>query len=111
MEHRSLYISSCDNRRADYPIISKNLYFLCLGTSEKRSYNFLQTVVSKREVPSYVRNSKSPETRQVHDRLVSTLEHMASSKVGQDQVSGGVTVLCWHATPVAYVPWKPCTIR
>ena len=34
----------------------------------------------------------------------------ASPKVGQDQVSGGVSVLCWHAAPVAYVPWKPCTI-
>ena len=33
----------------------------------------------------------------------------ASPKVGQDQVSGGVSVLCWHAAPVAYVLWKPCT--
>ena len=30
---------------------------------------------------------KSPETRQVQER----------DKVGQDQVSGGVSVLCWHA--------------
>ena len=35
----------------------------------------------------------------------------ASPKVGQVQVSGGVSVLCWHAAPVAYVLWKPCTIR
>ena len=35
----------------------------------------------------------------------------ASPKVGQDQVSGGVSVLCWHAAPVAYVLWEPCTIR
>ena len=35
----------------------------------------------------------------------------ASPKVGQDQVYGGVSVLCWHAAPVAYVLWKPCTIR
>ena len=35
----------------------------------------------------------------------------ASPKVGQDQVSGGVSVLCWHAAPVTYVLWKPCTIR
>ena len=35
----------------------------------------------------------------------------ASPKVGQDQVSGGVSVLCWHAEPVAYVLWKPCIIR
>ena len=32
----------------------------------------------------------------------------ASPKVGQDQVSGWVSVLCWHAAPVAYVLWKPC---
>ena len=25
----------------------------------------------------------------------------ASPKVGQDQVSGGVSVLCWHTAPVA----------
>ena len=35
----------------------------------------------------------------------------ASPKVRQDQVSGGVSVLFWHAAPVAYVLWKPCTIR
>ena len=27
----------------------------------------------------------------------------ASPKVGQDQVSRGVSVLCWHAAPFAYV--------
>ena len=26
----------------------------------------------------------------------------ASLKVGQDQVSGGVSVLCWHAAPVSF---------
>ena len=31
---------------------------------------------------------------------------LASPKVGQDQVSGGVSVLCWHAAPVANVLWK-----
>ena len=35
----------------------------------------------------------------------------ASPKVGQDQVSGGVSVLCWHAAPVANVLLKPYTIR
>ena len=25
---------------------------------------------------------------------------LASPEVGQDQVSGGVSVLCWHAAPV-----------
>ena len=31
----------------------------------------------------------------------------ASPKVGQDQVSGGVIVLCWYAAPVAVSSWKP----
>ena len=35
----------------------------------------------------------------------------ASPKVGKDQVSGGVSVLCWHATPVANVLLKPRIIR
>ena len=26
---------------------------------------------------------------------------------GRDQVSGGVSVPCWHATPVADALWKP----
>ena len=36
---------------------------------------------------------------------------LASPKVGQDQVSGGVSVLCWHAAPAANVLWKPLAIR
>ena len=35
----------------------------------------------------------------------------ASPKVGQDQVSEGVNVLCWPAAPVANVLWKPHTLR
>ena len=36
---------------------------------------------------------------------------LASPKVGLDQVSGGVSVPCWHAAPVANVLWKPLAIR
>ena len=35
----------------------------------------------------------------------------ASPKVGQNHVSGGVSVLCWHAAPVANALWKTHTIR
>ena len=34
----------------------------------------------------------------------------ASPKVGQDQVSGGVSVLCWHAAPFANVLLKSLAI-
>ena len=51
---------------------------------------------------------KSPETRQVQEILVSlNIRTLASPKVGQDQVSGGVSVPCRHATPVANALWKP----
>ena len=33
----------------------------------------------------------------------------ASPKVGQDQVSRGVSVLCWYAAPVANILTKPHT--
>ena len=36
---------------------------------------------------------------------------LASPNVGQDQVSGGVSVLCWYAAPVANDLWKPLAIR
>ena len=36
---------------------------------------------------------------------------LASPKVGQEQMDGRVSVLCWHAAPVANVLWKPPAIR
>ena len=36
---------------------------------------------------------------------------LASPKVGQDQLCGGVNVLCWHDGPVANVLWKPLAIK
>ena len=42
---------------------------------------------------------KSPETKQIKERLVSTLEH-TSPNIGQNQVTGGVRVICWHAAPL-----------
>ena len=35
----------------------------------------------------------------------------ASHKVGQDEVSGGVSLLFWHVTAVANALWKPSAIR
>ena len=54
----------------------------------------------------------SPEKqRQVRKKHWSQqVEHMQVPK-GRDQVSGGVSVPCRHATPVANVLWKPLKIR
>ena len=49
---------------------------------------------SKREVPRDVRNSKVGDKTSSGDIGLDIRTH-ASPKVGQDQVSGGVSVLCW----------------
>ena len=57
-------------------------------------------ILSKIEVPRDVRNSKS-ENRTSSDENGLNIRTNASPKMGQDQVSGGVTVPCWLAAPVA----------
>ena len=49
---------------------------------------------------------KSPETRQVHERLVSTLEHLQVPKWDRTRCPRS-----WHAAPVAIVLWKLLAIR
>ena len=64
---------------------------------------------AKTEVPRDVRNSKVRK----QDKFKKTglnIRTLASPKVGQDQVSGGVSVLCWNVAPVANVLWKPLAI-
>ena len=60
---------------------------------------------AKTEVPRDVRNKTSSGDIGLNIRT------HASPKVGKDQVSGGVSVPCWHAAPVANVLWKPLAIR
>ena len=43
--------------------------------------------------------------------LVSIIGAQASPTMGgRNQVSGRVSVPCWHVTPVANAPWKPLII-
>ena len=43
---------------------------------------------------------ETPETRQVQERLVLTVEHMQVPGIRMSKR------LCWHAAPVANVLWK-----
>ena len=70
-------------------------------------YNRFGQYKAKTEVPRDFRNSKVPSSGDIGLNI----RTLASPKVGQDQVSGGVSVLCWHAAPVANVLWKPLAIR
>ena len=40
-----------------------------------------------------------------------SIRTLASPKVGQNQVSAGVSILCWHAAPFANVLWESLAIR
>ena len=43
--------------------------------------------------------------------FVSTIGALASPKMGDGtRCPDSVSVLCWHATPVANAPWKPLII-
>ena len=45
--------------------------------------------------------------RQVQERSIGlNIRTLESPKVDQDQVSGGVSVLCWHAAPVANIKFE-----
>ena len=65
---------------------------------------------AKTEVPRDVQTQMSGN-KTSSGEIDLNIRALASPKVGQDQVSGGVSVLCWHAAPVANVPWKPLAIR
>ena len=65
---------------------------------------------SKTEVPRDVRNS-NVRNKVVSGELCLNITTLANPKVGLDQVSGGVSVLCWHAAPVASVICKSLAIR
>ena len=62
-------------------------------------------VIRKMDVPRDIRKFKVHK-HDILERLVSTLEHM-HVQIGQDKVSGGVRIPCWHATSAANALWKP----
>ena len=63
------------------------------------------------KVPRGIRGEKSSKDMASSRNLVSTVGALASPKMGgRNQVSGRVSVPCWHATPVANAPWKPLII-
>ena len=56
----------------------------------------------KTEVPRVFENQKSGNKTSLGE-IGLNIRTLASPKVGQDQVSRGVSVLCWHAAPVANI--------
>ena len=76
-----------------------NPFHWCLNLNEKsRKYQGVFEVKSR------------VKTWQVRGIWSQQLEHQQVPKWGRNQVSGRVSVPCWHATPVANAPWKPLII-
>ena len=65
-------------------------------------------VTIKLEVPRDIRNSK-PGSKTSLWAIWLIITTPASPKVGQDKVSGGVSVFRLHVTPIANVQWTPLT--
>ena len=63
--------------------------------------------ISSAEPSSVILRHKTVKTRQVREIWSQQLEDKQVPKGGRDQVSGRVSVPCWHATSVANAPWKP----
>ena len=90
---------SCSERKGSEKIQNEILSrFSDYGVKEKQKYRgMFETQKSRNKTSS--------------GDIGLNIRTLASPKVGQDQVSGGVSVLCWHAAPVANVLWKPLAIR
>ena len=70
--------------------------------------------LSKQKKPQKYRGmleTQKPGNKTSSGEICLNIRTLASPKVGHDQVSGGVSVLCWHAAPVANVLWKPLAIQ
>ena len=78
-------------------------------------FNLLHKIIKIKgtveKVPRGIRGEKSSKDMASSRNLVSAIGAQASPKTeGRNQVSGRVSVPCWHATPVANAPWKPLMI-
>ena len=57
-------------------------------------------------VPMDVQVKSRDKTRQVPENWSQQLEHVKVPKKGRNNLFRRVSVLCWHATPVANAPLK-----
>ena len=60
------------------------------------------------KVPWDILSTKSDK---VWQRIGLNNQSMCKFQTGQDHVSGGVSIPCWHGTPVGNDLWKPLAIR
>ena len=77
-------------------------------TIKDHSSNVLKA--KSRRIEGYSR-WKVEKRREVRENWCQELEQKQVPKRGRNQVSGKVSVPCWHATSVANALWKPLVIR
>ena len=78
-----------------------------MRTSGTKPSSVILNLSKIEKVPRDIRRAQSGKitTSSIKD-WSQQVEQMQVPK-GRDQVSGGVSVPCWHATPVAYILLKP----
>ena len=103
-----------------FSIWLRQISSLSFSYHESHLYTYMYTVYGFKHILIYIKQKQKYrgmfETQKSRNKTSSgdiglNIRTLASPKVGQDQVSGGVSVLCWHAAPVANVLWKPLAIR
>ena len=91
-------------RRKYNPLIIEKTICLVLGPSTVLYRSILKrcnlTYKQKQKYRGMFETQKSRNKTSSGD-IDLNIRTLASPKVGHDQVSGGVSVLCWHAAPVA----------
>ena len=108
MEFKEMWQEARSQRPLPSLCVCVCVFFLGGGASKMAALTNLSTKVTKQKQ----KYRGMFETRKSRNKTSSgdiglNIRTLASPKVGQDQVSGGVSVLCWHAAPVANVLWKP----
>ena len=92
-----------------YSKVLRHILSFKQNTAEKAKRQTRRSKIEK--VPRGIRGEKSSKDMASLRNLVSTIGAQASpTMVGRNQVSGRVSVPCWHATSVANGPWKPLII-
>ena len=97
--------------RREYGALTQSFLIGIKVRSDDACMDYKPLTAVKTEVPMDFPNSKKSGNKTSSGEIGLNIIILRSPKVGQDQVSGGVSVLCWHSATVAYILWKPHAIR
>ena len=97
------------NKHKIFPI--RNSSRCRMNNQQSHNYNVLCIIHQAKQKYRGIFEIQKSGNKTSSGEIGLNIRTLASPEVEQDQVSGGVSVLCWHAASVANVLWKSLTIR